>query len=161
MSGRHSQDMSKVSPLVGLAMGGLFASVGLTIVFVSLGWIPVDPSSVHAPMWVLGLAGLVFMLPGLLMGYYGVRNGLTRDGTTIVEKPWGGPGWFVGAVMISAFGAMGLWVGFGDGPRQFSGGLTGSEGEGRFVFGLMGILCTLAAAWVWLRGLKEIFLGKD
>lgn len=161
MSRRNAQDMTKVSPLLGLAMGGLFASVGLAIVFVSLGWIPVDPASVHAPMWVLGLAGLIFMLPGLLMCYYGIRNGLAREGTKVVEKPWGGPGWFVGAAIISAFGAIGLWVGFGDGPREFSGGVTGSPMEGRFVFGSMGVLCTLLAVGIWWRGLKEIFLGRD
>lgn len=152
--------MTKVSPLVGLAIGGLFAAVGLTIVLVSLGLIPVDPSTVHAPMWVLGLAGLVFMLPGLLMCYYGIRNGLSQDGAVFEEKTWGGPGWFVGVVIISAFAAIGLWVGFGAGPRQFGGGITGSEREGRFVFGAMGILCTLMAAVVWVRGLKEIFRAR-
>ena len=156
-----SQDMTKVSPLLGLSMGGLFASVGLTIVLVSLGLIPVDPSSVHAPMWVLGLAGVVFMLPGLLMCYYAIRNGLSPDGATFEEKAWGGPGWFVGAVIISAFGAIGLWVGFGDGPRQFGGGITGTEREGRFVFGSMGVLCTVMAVAVWFRGLGEIFRGRD
>ena len=160
--GRHqSQDITEVSPLLGLAMGGVFAAVGLTILFVSLGWIPVDPSSIHAPMWVLGLAGIVFMLPGLLMCYYGVRNGLAKSGETVVEKTWGGPGWFVGAVIISAFAAIGLWVGFGGGTRQFSGGVTGTEGEGRFVFGSMGVLCTVMAVVVWWKGLKEIFLRRD
>ncbi len=161
MTSRRSQDASQVSPLLGLAMGGLFAAVGLTVVFVSLGWIHVDPSSVHAPMWVLGLAGGMFLLPGLLLCYYGIRNGQARDGTVPKEKPWGGPGWFVGAVMITAFAAMALWIGFGDGPREFSGGVTGSEREGRVVFGGAGLLCATLAVWVWFRGLKEIFQGRD
>ncbi|MDH3223893.1 MAG: hypothetical protein OEO23_09265 [Gemmatimonadota bacterium] len=161
MSPRRSQDMSQVPPLLGLAMGGLFAAAGLTVVFVSLGWIPVDPSSVHAPMWVLGLAGGMFLLPGLLMCYYAVRNGLAPDGAVFKEKPWGGPGWFVGAVMVTGFAAMALWVGFGGGPRQFSGGVTGSEREGRLVFGGSGLVCATLAIWIWFRGLKEIFRGRD
>ncbi|NNM32362.1 MAG: hypothetical protein HKO53_04825 [Gemmatimonadetes bacterium] len=64
-------------------------------------------------------------------------------------------------MIISAFGAIGLWVGFGEGPREFSGGVTGSPTEGRFVFGSMGVLCTLLAGGIWWRGLKEIFLGRD
>ena len=142
-------------------MGGLFAATGLAIVFVSLGWIPVDPSSVHAPMWVIGLAGGAFLLPGLLMGYYGIRNGLAPEGPVPKERPWGGPGWFVGAVMITSFAAIALGVGFGDGPREFSGGVTGSEREGRLVFGTAGLLCATLAVWVWFRGLKEIFQGRD
>lgn len=139
-------------------MGGLFTAAGMAIMFVSFGWIPVDPASVHAPMWVLGLCGLVFFLPGVLLCYYGIRNGLLPDGALPPkENPWSGPGWFVGACIISVFAAIGLWVGFGSGPREFGGGLTGSEGEGRFVFGSMGVLCAALAVWVWYRGLREIF----
>lgn len=159
---RGRDNASNVSPLTGVTLGAFFTAIGLVVVFISLGWIPVDPSSVHAPMWVLGLAGGVFVLPGLLLCYYGIRNGLAPEGVPPpAEKTWGGPGWFVGVCMISAFAAMGLWTGFGDGPRQFSGGITGSETEGRLVFGSMGILCSVLAGWAWYRGLKEIFRPEE
>lgn len=38
-------------------MGGLFLVAGLLILFVALDWIHVDPASIHAPRWVLGLCG--------------------------------------------------------------------------------------------------------
>lgn len=159
---RKSDDASQVTPLQGLAMGGLFMATGLAIMCISVGWIPVDPASVHAPMWVLGLCGFVFFLPGALLCYYGIRNGMLPDGVAPPkEKTWGGAGWFVGACIISAFGAIGVWIGFGAGPRQFGGGITGSEAEGRFVFGSMGVLCSILAAWIWYRGAKEIFRPGD
>ena len=155
--------VSQLPPMAGLVMGGVFSAAGLAIVLISLGWLPSDPASVHAPMWVLGVAGGVFLLPGLLMCYYGLKNGLSDESPADrpKEKTWGGPSWLVAVLMVSAFAAMGIWIGLGDGPREFSGGVTGSEVEGRVVFGAMGVLCTTIALWMWYRGLKETFRPRD
>lgn len=151
--------VSKVPPKFGLIMGGFIAAAGLAIVFVSLGWLPSDPSSVHAPMWVVGLAGVVFLLPGLLMCYYALRN--ARDAGSAEERPaektWGGPSWFVAVIMVTSFAAIGLWIGFSEVPQQCTGGITGSETECRIAFGSGGVICAMLATWMWIRGLKEIF----
>ncbi|MGI9629260.1 MAG: hypothetical protein ACR2QM_20725, partial [Longimicrobiales bacterium] len=138
-----ANDMTEMSSLMSLAMGGIISAVGLAIVFLGLGWIPIDPSRVHAPMWVIGISGLAFLLPGLLMCYYGVQNGLTEGAspTSASGKRTWDPGWLVGVLMVSVFAAISLWVGLGSGPREFSGDLSGSERGGRIVFGLVGLFC--------------------
>lgn len=45
---------------------GLFAiAMGLFLLLVGLGVVPLDPRSVHAPMWTASAAGIAFMLAGL------------------------------------------------------------------------------------------------
>jgi len=56
------------------AFGGIFMVVGILIMLVGLRVIPVDPSGVHAPWWVLTVMGAVFALAGL-----GVEGMATRQ----------------------------------------------------------------------------------
>lgn len=161
-SGGRSTDMDELSPGAGLVMGGLFAAIGLAVVFLGLGWIPIDPSRVHAPMWVIGLSGMVFLLPGLLMCYYAIQNGLSGEAGRPKEPgEIGGPSQLVGGLMVSIFAIIGLWVGFGDGPRKFSGGLTGSDWEGRILFGGIGLLFAMIALGVLAQGLGKLFRSGD
>ncbi|MGI9626355.1 MAG: hypothetical protein ACR2QM_05930, partial [Longimicrobiales bacterium] len=62
---------------------------------------------------------------------------------------------------VTAFAAIGLWIGFSEGPHNFSGGVTGSQTEGRLAFGTGGFICAVLATWMWIRGLKEIFQPAD
>lgn len=55
-----------------------FAGVGAAITLIGMRVIEVNPSTVNAPYWVLGLSGLIFLLPGLFcmgLGIAGYRNG--------------------------------------------------------------------------------------
>jgi len=69
-----SNELRYIRPLEGALLGTLFLAAGLMILFIALGWIRVDPASIHAPRWVLGVGAVLvglFTVWGLV---YGVRQ---------------------------------------------------------------------------------------
>jgi hypothetical protein len=68
--------------------------IGLWLSVVALGFIPVLPGTLHAPRWVLGVIGAVFVLGGLLAatdtGCQGGRGNLPRrrDMRNAASRPW-------------------------------------------------------------------------
>src|SRR5208283_5877704 len=51
----------------GFVFGGLFMAVGTFIILMGAKVFPVSPASVHAPYWVLMVAGVSFALGGLMV----------------------------------------------------------------------------------------------
>lgn len=51
-----------------------FAGAGAAVFLIYLGVIQVDPKTVHAPMWVLGLVGALFFLAGAFLTGHGFRG---------------------------------------------------------------------------------------
>ena len=51
----------------GFLFGGVFVAVGTAIVLMGTKVLPVNPGSVHAPYWVLTMAGASFALGGLMV----------------------------------------------------------------------------------------------
>lgn len=102
--------------------GGLFLAAGGFIILIGMEVIPVDPSSVHAPMWVITMAGDVFFMGGVMAP----TNGLIPEYASTV----------LAVIFISMLAAAFSWVAFGPGERQFSGGAsvgpisTSSDGGG-------------------------------
>lgn len=80
-----------------LLMGGYMLGIGL-------GWIPVDPSRLHAPRWVLAVVGLPFMGAGL--GILGVA--WISDMRSLM------------AVMLIVFVAIMNWMAFTEDQLCFS-----------------------------------------
>lgn len=140
------------SPLSSISLAWLFPLVficsGLFIVLVASGIIPTDPASMHAPRWVVGLVGGMFLAAGLFL--------LLRF------IPWPGgersiiPHLLKTALLLltmSAFSAVFLWTGFGPGERNFQGGfsigplsifgLDSKEITGRIMFGGFGVFAAL------------------
>ncbi len=70
-----------------------FAGMGTFILLMGLGKIEVDPGKVHAPMWIIALFGLLFVLAGLSFIWHGL-GGVRRKAkikfvkTTRVSSPW-------------------------------------------------------------------------
>jgi hypothetical protein len=70
-----------------------FAGMGTFILLMGLGEIEVDPSKVHAPMWIISLFGLLFLLAGLSFIWHGL-DGVRRKAkikiakTTRASSPW-------------------------------------------------------------------------
>lgn len=54
--------------------GGVFVAAGVAIFLAGIGVIHVKPSSVHAPYWILSVAGVVFGVAGLLVWAMGWRQ---------------------------------------------------------------------------------------
>jgi hypothetical protein len=88
----------------------LLWAAGGAIIGVAAGWLPADPRRIHAPHWLLAVAGLAFVACG-----FAPLAARARPGS------W--PARIAGLGTIGALTVMANWVAFGSGPRRFSGGL--------------------------------------
>ena len=70
-----------------------FAGIGTFFFLMGLGKVEVDPAKVHAPLWIISVFGLMFLLAGLSFIWHGM-DGLRRKTriknvkTTRVASPW-------------------------------------------------------------------------
>lgn len=117
--------------------GAIFIAAGAAIMAMGADWIRVDPSSIHAPRWVLIASGGVFALGGV-MTYTSRLDQRVNS--------------FLALILIGTFASIASWIAFGPGERAFSGGASvgpvsvgGSGGEtvGRAVFGFGAVLLWL------------------
>lgn len=131
-----------------------FAGAGALVMLVAADVIHADPSSFHAPRWVVGMAGFLFFLAGLWILFLGFAKGSEAE-TTLGQ--WASYIFFV--LFLGTFALIFLWVGFGPGEREFSssgsiGPVTisgaGNELVGRCLFGGVGLLVGAVALWVAL-----------
>jgi len=99
------------SVLARLLFGGIFAAPGILIMAVGTKTLEVDPSTVHAPYWLLTMIGGMFAIAGLWIISAGTPA--ERFMKVIV-----GP-----AVLIGIVTAL-EWVAFGPGVRQCTGSLS-------------------------------------
>ena len=144
---------------------------GALIVAVAVGIIPSPESSFHAPHWVVGAAGMCFVLAGVsILAPALITGSCAPDGQTpgqqravkLVQQ-------LLGCLMLTAFASIACWVGFGPGERHFSSstsflGVTSSGASsaslGRIVFGGMGALVALGAAFSWYALLRTLVKGS-
>lgn len=144
--------MSPAGRAVVAAISGL---LGAGLVALAAGVIPSDESAFHAPHWVVGACGFMFIIAGFLV---------------IVPASMPHMKNFLGAALLTLFAAVPGWIGFGSGPRVFGGsvsfGAITSEshpGEiaGRIAFGFFAVLIGLCAAYVWWRWLRSLFSADE
>jgi hypothetical protein len=122
------------SGLKGLLLAVPVLGMGAVIVAVGLGRVPVDPESVHAPGWVIVVAGLVLLAAGLFI----LQQALRIEWLKHVP----------GIVLFVSLLSIGHWVAFGPGERRFRGSISvfgieaplSSELMGRATFGFGAIL---------------------
>ncbi|MBT3391515.1 MAG: hypothetical protein HN413_14030 [Chloroflexi bacterium] len=143
-----------------LLMGLIFMAVGGLIILMALEIIPMDPSSLHAPRWVLGAAGALFFLSGALVFLQGIAG---PDGEHDALMRWVQYVLVLGAMV--AFSSVFLWVGFGPGEREFQtttsvGPLSvsgqGNDVVGRCLFGGFGVLTALGTVYYAFQQLIKI-----
>lgn len=143
-SGPRSASAGELTGRPRVAVAAFCIGFGLFICAAGLRWVDVKPSP-GVPHWILGLAGVVFLLAGIAIA-------LPRPPSRWHDV--------IGALLFTVFATMGLWIGFGPGERRFGGGLSagglavhgaGSSSVGRFVFGGMGVLVLLIALVAWRR----------
>lgn len=144
-----SEPAHRVDPGTGIGLGSVFASMGLLIVFVAIDVVPVPEESVHAPRWVVALAGLVFVLAGGVILGYGIRNALDPEAR---DRP---PGfsvgtWLAGHAIVTIFAVITGWIAFG----------SGSRGLGtRIPFGIIAVGCVAIAVGAWVHGVRRLRRG--
>jgi hypothetical protein len=138
----QSQRIESKDALIG---GGIAGAVGLFIIAVSI-W--GDEAGFHAPRWVVGAAGGVFLLAGLSI--------FAQDHPRLSS--------IAVALLLTSFGAVATWVSFGPGERQFSSTVSipflsvtrSSPGIlGRICFAPGAILLDGLALYTWFK------LGQD
>lgn len=93
ISGAKPESATTIHGWPSVIFGIPFLAVGVFIFLLSIGVIPAEPGSVHAPMWVLSAAGLMFGIPGFILMIHGAK-GLSRKvrleaGRDLrPDKPW-------------------------------------------------------------------------
>ena len=113
---------------------------GMLPLSVAVGILEPQEGTVHAPMWVLGLCGLVFVTGGFIL-VLGQNSGL-KD--------------LLAAVICFGFGSVGLWVALYGSSEGFSGGIPLIPDEinlkiARWVFGIFSVISYTISAYAVLR----------
>lgn len=128
--GIHSEHSPRGMFLFGLP----FVGCGIWITLIGLKIIEVDPKSVHAPYWLLGLVGLIFGGGGLLLWNMGLQQLLKLkriakqvqrypDNPAVADYDWDPVGYspsrwkptfsaWGALAMFSLFGAISYWISF-------------------------------------------------
>lgn len=148
-------------------MGALAAVIGFYFMLTGLGVLPVPggPRNLHAPLWVVFVAGLAFFLGGLalLLQAFGRAN---ANG----EFPSDAPFWIrlaqylIGVTLFASFALIPTWIAFGGEARSFSGGVSFLDRAtnitfARLVFGFGAAICWFAAAAFALSGGRKLMRG--
>ncbi len=93
LKGRQPVSRTTIHGWPSVIFGSPFAGMGTFILLMGLGKIEVDPNKVHAPMWVIAVCGLMFLLAGLFLIWHGL-DGVRRKAKikdvkrTRASSPW-------------------------------------------------------------------------
>jgi hypothetical protein len=156
-----------------LLVGLVALTAGAAILAVAAGVIRVPASSLHAPLWVIAAAGLVFIFGGLsAVAPLAITSAVAASEQTRAQrKSIKLIQHLLACLMLSSFAAIACWVGFGPGDREFTATTNfgavertspASETTGRFVFGGMGLLVGVWAAYAWFLFMRTLAnLSRD
>lgn len=93
LSGRQPVSRTTIHGWLSVLFGSPFAGMGTFILLIGLGKVEMDPSKIHAPMWVISVCGAMFLLAGLWFIWHGL-DGLRRKAkikhvkTTRASSSW-------------------------------------------------------------------------
>lgn len=131
-------------------MAAVFLFFGMFILAMAFGWIKTRPGSVHAPLWVLASAGMMFNLGGALIFLMGREDVDTLRNIVV---------WFFVLMLALPFN----WIAFGEGERHFSSSVSGfgissisaaGETGGRLAFGFFALVMDWILVWSLIRTLR-------
>lgn len=111
---------------------------------VALGLISVSEGQIHAPMWVVALSGIVFMIAGcmILLGNHSRANDV------------------LAGVLCLLFGIVGIWVSLFSPDEGFSGGVpllsnAANITLARWVFGGGALICFAISVYAFRRATQS------
>jgi hypothetical protein len=144
------------------ATGAYFFAVGARLLP-----IPGGPSNLNGPLWLILCAGLAFFLAGVAIAIQTLGHANAGG-----ELPAGAPRWMRAAQYLIAltifvcFGAIGSWIAFGPGERQFSGTFMFADPAtnaiiGRAAFGVAAVMIWLCTAAMVAFGIRRFFDNQD
>lgn len=127
----------------------IFGGVGVAVILMGSGVIPLDPESQHAPRWVLLFCGIPFLSVGLL----------------VISQHFNAFSWyrdFAGLIIFTSFAVIMDWIAFGPGDREFDSNISGAAANiaGRIAFGLGGVFFSAIAVSGWLRAFRARKFNK-
>jgi hypothetical protein len=67
--------------------GLLAVAIGVFLLLIGLGVVPVNPRSVHGPLWIVSAAGIAFMLAGISIAV-GAIHGVSETGDLPKDAGW-------------------------------------------------------------------------
>ena len=149
-----------------IIIGCISGLAGLYFIFVGAGalTVPGGPRNLHAPLWILLAAGLVFLLGGAAV----VLQALGRRANVEGELPDDAPFWLratqylMGVAILTSLGAIGSWIAFGRGERAFSASSGFFSGDvsaaiGRMTFGIGALITWFATIAFAVSGARKLF----
>lgn len=139
------------TPRGAVIIGVLVAAGGIAPILSGLGLIALRPAE-GVPGWIAVCAGAVFVLGGAaVINGYAIGGGITPDGNLPANTPFGVllVQYILGLSIVALMTAIGGWIAFGPGDRQFSTSIdlpfvsrqsSGSGLSGRIAFGIGAVL---------------------
>lgn len=144
----------------------VFFSAGMAIALMGLDVIHVPEESIHAPRWVIILAGGAFVFASLSIALDAVMRVWPGESDVLTALKG-----FITFLLMVAFAAPFHWAAFGSGEGTFtttvsipflSTSRTGADSFGRIIFGVMAILMDVVFIFFgfrslmgWLRGVED------
>lgn len=125
-------------------MGLLCIALGCYPLSIALGFLPINEAKVMAPMWVVAMSGIVFVIAGgmILLGSHSWANDL------------------LAGILCLLFGIMGAWVSLFSASEGFSGGILLLSHEsnvtlGRWMFGIGALISFAISAYAFRRAFQS------
>ena len=147
-----------------IAVGMASGLGGLLILLLAAGIIG-DPRDVHAPRWVVGAAGLAFVLAGVA-----VATGPADRRPAPASAPVTWYRSLLGVAMVGLMAVAPNWIAFGPGERRFGGTLgipflavssAVSQTMSRVAFGIAAVLLDAIFAWIVVRGIRALLARRS
>jgi hypothetical protein len=142
------------------AIALLVIGIGVYFSLVGLGVLPVPggPKNLHAPLWIVLAAGLVFLLGGIAVALQDAAGANPETG----ELPKDAPHWLrlaqylIGVTIFACFAAIGSWIAFGPGERAFGGTIPVGATGGRIAFGIGAVIVWLCLIGYAVSGARKL-----
>ena len=118
--------------------------VGVVVILMGSGVIPLDPESLNAPRWVMIFFGIPFLSVGIWI-----------LSTQVPALSWFEN--YVGLIIFTSFALLCDWIAFGPGERQFETNVPSLAGSiiGRIAFAIPGVLLSCFIGTCWYRVLTR------
>jgi len=127
-----------------LIVGLLCIALGAFPLSIALGLLPVDEADVYAPMWVVAVSGLVFLIAGcmIILGNHSWANDL------------------LAGILCLLFGVVGVWVALFSPSEGFSGGVpllsnAANVTLARWVFGFGALISFSISVYAFRRAFQS------
>jgi hypothetical protein len=152
-----------------LPYAAIAAAFGVFYILLGLRLLPISDAAAHEndPHWLVFCVGLAFLLAGVAVALQAFGHANAAGELPAAAPRWMRAGQHLTAFMIVAcLAAIGTWIAFGPGEREFSGGLpflspSANSMIGRIAFGVGAVLTWLCLAAIAVSGLRKHFASAN